>query len=163
MLSTPLVADYGPGPEGAAEGRSHAAQLEGQFALCASRRRLRAWPGGGGGGVCSWTGSLLSTPPAADFGPCPEEAAEGLQVLRRFSAGRGVCSLRLSPPTSGQARRRRPRDVQLRLDGEFAFYASRRRLRALPGGPPSLGGARSPCGGISRGREGLMGWWMAGF
>ena len=107
----------------------------------------------GDGGALSWTGSLLSTPPAAtsglarrrqrrgarldrellctpltDFGPGPEAAAEGR------SAGLGVCFLRLSPPTSGQARRRRQ-------DGEFAFYASRRRLRAWLGG--GCGGARS--------------------
>ena len=36
------------------------------------------------------------------------------------------------PPTSGLARRRWRRGAQ--LDGELAFYASRRRLWALPGG-----------------------------
>ena len=48
--------------------------------LYASRRQLRAsgWPGGGGGGALSWTGSWLSMPPAADFGPGPE-AAESLR------------------------------------------------------------------------------------
>ena len=33
--------------------------------------------GGGGGGALSWTGGLLSLPLAADFGSCPEGAAEG--------------------------------------------------------------------------------------
>ena len=54
---------------------------DGEFA---SSRRLRAWPGGGGGGARSWTEISLSTP-----GPCPE-AAEGRV------AGRGVCFLRQS-------------------------------------------------------------------
>ena len=93
--------------------------------IYASRRRLRAWHGGGGGGALSWTGGLFSTPLAADFagawpeggggevrswtgsllstplaaGSGPEAAAEGR------SAGRGVCFLRLSPPTSGLAQR----------------------------------------------------------
>ena len=31
----------------------------------------------------SWTGSLLSTPPAVDFGPRPEGAAEGRAALAR--------------------------------------------------------------------------------
>ena len=105
-------------------------------------------PGGGcGGGALSWSGSLLSTPLAANSGPGPERATDrgaagrGIRFARlspptsglaegaaeRRSAGRGVCFLRLSPPTSGQARRRRQ-------DGEFAFYASRRRLRAWLGG-----------------------------
>ena len=43
-LYTPLAGDFGPGPEAAEEG----AQLDGEFAFYASRRRLRAWPGGGG-------------------------------------------------------------------------------------------------------------------
>ena len=81
-------------------GRRRDAQLDGEFALYASRRRLRALPGGGSGGLRSWMGSLLSTPLAADFGPGPEAAAEG------SAAGLGVFLLRLSPPTSGLARRR---------------------------------------------------------
>ena len=81
---------------------------------------LRAWPGGGGEGVHSWTGHLLSTPLAADFGPGSEAAAEG------SSAGRGVCFVRLSLPTSGLALRGRRRGAQ--VDGEFALHASRRRL-----------------------------------
>ena len=41
--------------------------------IYASRRRLRAWHGGGGGGALSWTGGLFSTPLAADFaGAWPE-------------------------------------------------------------------------------------------
>ena len=106
--------------------RQRGVQLDGAFASYASRPRLRAWPGGGGGGVRSWTESFLSTPLAANFGPGPEGAAEG------GAAGPPVCFLRLSLPTSGLARRRRRRGTQ--LDGEFAFYASRRRLRAWPGG-----------------------------
>ena len=104
---------------------------DGEFA---SSRRLRAWPGGGGGGARSWTEISLSTP-----GPCPE-AAEG------SVAGRGVCSLRLAPPTSGLAQKGRQRSDQ--LDGEFAFrvYASRRRLRAWPGG--GGGGGRSWSGSL---------------
>ena len=67
-------------------------RLDVEFAFYASRRRLWAWPGGGGGGRRSQAGSLLCTPPAADFGPGLEVAAEG------YAAGRGVCFLRLSPP-----------------------------------------------------------------
>ena len=120
FLSTPLAADFGPGPEAAVE-------------RC--------------GGMHSWTGSSLSTPfrLAADFGPnleaAEERGAAGRDSSRRRllawpgggaadvrSAGRGVRFLRLSPPTSGLARRRQLRGTQ--LDGEFAFYAPRRRLRA---------------------------------
>ena len=122
FLSTPLAADFGPGPEAAVE---------------------RCGPGG----MHSWTESSLSTPfrLVADFGPSPEGAEErgaaGRDSSRRQllawpgsgaaevrSAGRGVRFLRLSPPTSGLARRRQLRGTQ--LDGEFAFYAPRRRLRA---------------------------------
>ena len=49
--------------------------------------RLQAWPGGGGGGERSWTGSWLTAPRAADFGPFPEAAAEGRPTRR------GFCSL----------------------------------------------------------------------
>ena len=56
------------------------ATLDREFALYASRRRLR--PGGGSGGApLSWTGSLLSTPPAADFGPGLEAAEKGCAAL----------------------------------------------------------------------------------
>ena len=107
------------------------AQLDGESALYESRVRLRAWAGGGGGGVrqldgLSWTGSMLSTPLASDLGPGPERTAE------ERSAGRGVCSLRLSPPISSLVRRRWPRSAQ--LDGGFAFYASRRRFWTWPAG-----------------------------
>ena len=47
-------------------------------------------------------------------------------------------SLHLSPLTSGLARRGRRRSAE--LDGEFAFYNSRRRLRAWPGGSGGGGG-----------------------
>ena len=46
---------FGPGPEGAAEGR----QLDWEFAVYASRRRLRTSPGWGGGGAASLARSLL--------------------------------------------------------------------------------------------------------
>ena len=72
-----------------------------ELAVYASRRQLRAWPGGGSGGagVLSWKGALLSTPLAPNFGPGPEAAVEGC------SAGLGACSRRLWQPTSGLARR----------------------------------------------------------
>ena len=153
--------------------RQRGAQLDWEFGLYASRRppaagRLRAGTEAAtkgceaGRGVClvrlsspttglarrgrrrgahtllSWKGSLLSAPPAADFGPGPEAAAEGC------AAGRGVCFLRLQPPTSGLAQRRRRRGFKFSddspLDGEFALYASRRQLRARPGG-----GGRGTC------------------
>ena len=80
-FSTPFTADFGP--SGLAwRGRRGGAQLDGEFAFYASRRRLRACPGGGG--PHNWTEILLSTPLAADFGPGPEEAAEGR------AAGRGI-------------------------------------------------------------------------
>ena len=67
-----------------------------RFALYASRRRLRAWPGGGG--AHKWTDIFLSTPLAADFGPGPEAAAEGQ------AAGRGIFFTCRLPPTFGLAR-----------------------------------------------------------
>ena len=98
-LSTPLAADVGLNPEGAEEGcaagrgvrflrllpptlgpirrgLSRGAQLDGEFASYASRRRLMAWLGGGGGGVRSWTLSSLSTPLAAYFRPGPQGGAQ---------------------------------------------------------------------------------------
>ena len=90
-----------------------------------SRRQLRAWPGGGVGGVRSWTGNLLSTPLASNFGPGQEAAAEGRATAR------GTCFLRLSPPTLDQARMGRRGGAQ--LDAEFAFHAPRSQLRAWPG------------------------------
>ena len=99
MLSTPLTAKFGPGPEGASEG-------------CAAGRRfcsLHLSPPTlglarrGVGGALSWTGFLLCTPHASDVGP----AAEGC------AAGQGI-----------------------------ALYASRRRLRAWRGGEPLMGWRR---------------------
>ena len=55
--------------------------VDGAFAFYASRPRLRAWPRAGVGGV-SWTGSLLSTPLATNFGPGPERASEGCAAGR---------------------------------------------------------------------------------
>ena len=124
------------------------------FSLYACRSQLRAWPGGGDGGARSWTGSLLSTPRAADIGPGSEGGAEG------HVAGLGVSFLRLLSPTLGLGRGRRWRGAHLdgatpnptsglvwrrqqrgaQLDGEFAFYASRHRLRAWPGASPEVGG-----------------------
>ena len=161
-LSTPLAANFGPGPEATAEGRSaglgvcferlapptsgqywrrqrRGTQLDVEFALYASRRRLRAWPGGGGGGRRSWTGSLLSMPPAADFGPGLEEAAVG------SAAGRIYFFLRLAPPTSGLVRRRRRGG---RAAGRGVCFVRLSpptpglvRSRAWPGG----GGGGTPC------------------
>ena len=59
------------------------------------------------------------------------------------STGRRYFFPLLSPPTSGLARRGR-RGAQ--LDGEFAFYSSRRRLRSWPGG--GGGGMRSWTGSL---------------
>ena len=66
---------------------------------------------------------------ATDSGPGSEVVVEG------WAAGRGVCFLRLPPPTSSLAAlaQRRPRRG-LQLDGEFSLHASRHRLRAWPGG-----------------------------
>ena len=141
----PLAADFGPGPEG----RRGGAQLNWEFAFYASRRhvgpgpeaatkacaagqgialyashRLRARPGGGGGGSLSWTGSLLSTPPAVDFGPGPEGATAGRAAgdISFYASRRRLWAW------PGGGRRR-----GAQLDGEFAVYASRRRLRAWPG------------------------------
>ena len=151
---TPLAADLWPGSEGLAaerhsagrrdrflrlspptSGLAHRGRRRGQAAgrgvrflrlLC----QLRAWPAGGGGGpggVRSWTGILLPTPLAADFGPNPQGVEEGGAAGQRGwfpsplsadfwlgpetaaaegrSAGTRVRFLRLSPPTSGLAQR----------------------------------------------------------
>ena len=58
--------------------RGRGAQLDRKFAFSASRRQLRAWPGGGGGGVRRWTGSLLSTLLAVNFGLGPEDSDKTL-------------------------------------------------------------------------------------
>ena len=115
--------------------------------MYASSSLLRAWPGGGSGGARSWTGNLLCTPLAANFGPGPEAAA-----------GRGVCFVFLSPQTSDLALRRQRRGAL--LDGEISFH-SHCRLRAWPGG--GSGGALSwtrACSAVyasrSRLREGAV-------
>ena len=152
-LSTTLAADVGRDPEGAEEGcaagrrdrflrlspptsgLAHRGRRRGQAAgrgvrflrlLC----QLRAWPAGGGGGpggVRSWTGILLPTPLAADFGPNPQGVEEGGAAGQRGwfpsplsadfwlgpetaaaegrSAGTRVRFLSLSLPASGLARR----------------------------------------------------------
>ena len=79
LLSTPLAADFGPGP-GVAEG---CAAGQGIPLHAASRCRLRAWPGGGGSGARCWTEMFLSTARAADFGPGPEGVAGGARCLAR--------------------------------------------------------------------------------
>ena len=114
LFSTPFAAGFGFGLERASEG----AKLDGEFAFYASRRRLRAWPGGGG--PHSWTeisplaavfgtgsaagrrGAQLDeefcyAPLATDFGPGPDGAAGGAQVGAEFAF------LRFLPPTSGLA------------------------------------------------------------
>ena len=124
-LCTPLT-DFGPGPEAA----RRVAQLDGEFAFYASRRRLRARPGGGGR-----TGSLLSTPPAVDFGPGSEGAAAGRAAgdISFYASRRRLWAW------PGGGRRR-----GAQLDWEFAVYASRRRLRAWPG----CGGGGVRCLGV---------------
>ena len=123
-FSASLAADFGPGPALVAEG---CAAGWGTFFLhlspptsgLARRRRQR-----GTQLVLSWTWGLLCTPLAAYSGPGSEAAAEGR------AAGRGICSLRLSPPTSGLAQRG---SAGVQLDGEFALYASRRQADLGPG------------------------------
>ena len=78
LFSTPFAADFGFGLERASEG----AQLDGEFAFYASRRRLRAWPGGGG--PHSWTEIFLSTPLAAVFGIGPAAGRRGAQLDEEF-------------------------------------------------------------------------------
>ena len=92
ILSSPLAADFGPGPEAAAEGRSagrgvccvclapptsglarrrqrRGALLDGEISFH-SHCRLRAWPGGGSGGALSWTraGCLRLSQPTSGGG-----------------------------------------------------------------------------------------------
>ena len=113
------------------------AQLDGELAFYGSRRRLRALPGGGGGGALSWTGGLLSLPLAAIFGPGPGGAAEGC------AGGREVCFLRFSQSTSGLARRGRRRG-SLR-NGGSAFHRLWESPTALAGGC----GERGTCAAVS--------------
>ena len=84
-LHPPLSAGpAGSWPYGSGTGGAPAAMPFAANALYASRRQLRARPRGGGGGALSWTGSLLSTPPAADFGPGPEGRRRGVQLDREL-------------------------------------------------------------------------------
>ena len=101
---------------------------------------------------------LLSSPLSADLGPGPEGASEvcatgrGVYFLRLSPATSGLARRRgahswteiflSSPPTSGLRRRRWRRGAQLDGNvGKIALYASRPRLRAWPGG--GGGGVRS--------------------
>ena len=52
-----------------------------RFALYASRRRLRAWPGGGGGGARSWTRSLLFYASRRQLRPWPGWGGGGCAAL----------------------------------------------------------------------------------
>ena len=98
---------------------------------------------------------MLSTPRAADILPGPEAAAEG--------RGPGVCFLRLLPPTSGLARRRRQRGAQ--LAGDISFHASHRRPWAWPevGREEGRSWTGSPSGLAWRpyGGRGARGWTMS--
>ena len=153
LLSAPLAADFGPCPNAAAEGRSagQGVCLFVRFSLgrvfSDSRNVQKQATKSDTSGHC-----LLAT----NFGPGPEAAAEGC------TAGREVCFLRSSPPS-----RRRlqawpggggggalswteglfflplaanfgpgPEAAAEECAGgrEVCFYASRRRLRAWPGG-----------------------------
>ena len=162
LLSTPHATDSGPGPEEAADGCAKNAEVRRSFIITTVCEESQVTPQGRHrkgsnwrptvsnsmplptwtSHPCSlsWTGSLLCTPLAADFGPGPEGAVEV------GAAGWGVSFLRLSPPTSGLAHRGRRRGVQPELDGKFAFYASRRRLRAWRGGDG--GGVRNRTGSL---------------
>ena len=122
-LSAPLAANFGAGPECAAEGRSAGLGVcflrfpppsSGQ-----ARRRRRL--------DVQLDRESLCTPLAADFGPGGGCGGGALSCT-------GVCLLRFLPPTPGLARTRRGRRTGTQLDGEFALHASRRRLRAWPGG-----------------------------
>ena len=119
LFSTPFAADFGPGLERASEG----AQLDGAFAFYASRRRLRAWPGGGG--QHSWTEIFLSTPLAAVFGTGPVAGRRGSQLDEEFCYASSRHRLQAWPGWGGGGARRWARSL--------LFYASRRQLRAWPG------------------------------
>ena len=117
-------------------GQLRGAQLDGEFAFYASRRRLRARPG-----RCCRTGSLLSTPPAVDFWHGSEETAAGRTAGdNSFHASRRPGGSPFAQMESHFAQNATTNPCP-QLDGEFAFYASRRRLRAWLGG--GGGGARS--------------------
>ena len=102
--------------------RGRGAQLEGGVAFNASGPQLRAWPRGGSGGVLSWTGSLLSTALAANFGPGPEGCLRGAQLGGELALS-WAGDVRLWQPTSGLAglARRRRRRGGLR-DGECTLH-----------------------------------------
>ena len=70
-------------------GRRRGAQLDGEFAFYASRRRLRAWPGGGGGGALRWTVSLRSTPGGGDEGRAAGRGLAFYASCRRLRAWPG--------------------------------------------------------------------------
>ena len=107
------------------------------------RRQLRTWRRGGGGGVHSWTWSLLSTPLAANFGAGPEARRrgglrDGEPAFHRLSE---------SPNGSGLARRQWRRGIWTK---SLRPCASRRRLRADgrlagPGRTVATAGSCWPC------------------
>ena len=117
-----------------------------RLCLTSQKKKKQAWKevslhhplsvGPAGGWPCgSGTGAVPAT--AAERDRCRTTAGHMYLLVG------SVCSLSLSTPTSGLARRgrRRGRRRGAQLDGEFTFYASRRRLRAWPGG--RCGGAHS--------------------
>ena len=157
MLSTPLAADFGLGPDAAAGRGACFLLLPPSTSGMARRRRRRGaqlatilfTPHAAQVGlllprwnltlprmppptpVLSWTGSLHSTPPAVDFGPGSEGAAAGRAAgdISFYASRRRLWAW------PGGGRRR-----GAQLDGEFAVYASRRRVGADFGPRPEGGG-----------------------
>ena len=114
----------------------------------------------------SWTGSWLSTPPAADFGPGPEAEADGCAIFAFYASRRrllafpwggggwarswtGDSFLRLSTPTSGLAQSKR-RSGGLR-GGESAFivFPCRPLLPAWLGGHGEAAYGQRVCRGAA--------------
>ena len=72
--------------------RRRGAQLDGEFAFYVSCQccRLRAWPGGGGGGAVSWTGSLRLS---LGWPSCPAGATQEGSLALQVCSARGQTTL----------------------------------------------------------------------
>ena len=97
LLSTPIAANFGAGPEEAAEGFAAGQGI----ALYASLRPLWAWPGGGSGGRCSWTGSCFVCLPPSTLGLARRGRRKGAQLEWEFAVYASRCRLWAWPGGSG--------------------------------------------------------------
>ena len=103
-------------------------QLDQELAFYPSRRRLRALPGGGGGGECSWTGNLFAHLPPPSLGLARRRRRRGAQLDRVFASYAFRRRLRAWPGGAAEGGAARL-GVAAYASCPFDFSLARRRRR----------------------------------